>query len=204
MFQYEDGPNSGYSGLPGAPTYSGDTTTFSGFVAKNFSNHALADVGVWSPFLWVKLSDGTREALTWDNTQHGWYTPNFVSDNGPTGESLLLTARFSSDSTQVVNRPLRAGNVADIEGKAQYPLNSGDLGVPFPQEAIKPNDLLPFGDLGSFAAGQEKSFSLSLTAHWGGTDLGPIAHADGVAPTVEPFNTNRVGGPHFGDTLFSG
>jgi hypothetical protein len=205
MYQYKDGPDTGLSSGPtGQTIYSGDTTTFTGFHIKNFSNDTVADAGVWAPFTWVTLSNGTHEALTWDSTQHGWYTPNFIGDNGQTGESLLLTAKFSSGSTTIAAHPLRAANVADGSGAAQYPLDSAAFlpAAMFPPETIQPTDLLPFGDLGSFAGGQTKAFDLSFTAHWGGKDLGPIDHAGGWIATLEPENTNRVGGAHSGDTLF--
>jgi hypothetical protein len=109
MYQYKDGPNTGLSSGPtGQPIYSGETTTFTGFHTKNFSNDTVADAGVWAPFTWVTLSNGTHEALTWDSTQHGWHTPNFIGGNGPTGKSLSLTAKFPSGSTTIAAHPLRA------------------------------------------------------------------------------------------------
>ena len=53
------------------------------------------------PFNEVPKGQITHEALTWDNSQNGWFTPNFIdADGNATGESLLVTAQIKSGSPQ--------------------------------------------------------------------------------------------------------
>jgi hypothetical protein len=171
----------------------------------NTSGHALPDVGVWVPFAEVRLAQPvgsgahaqiTHEALTWDNSKNGWFTPNFIDASGnATGESLLVTAQLLTGSSQTT---LAAGDVANASGHEQYPLSStdflkgGQVGTWAP-EIINTNDLLPFSDIGSLAAGQSKSFDIAVTAHWGGADLGPV-RVGGWFTTLAPDTGSSSGG----------
>jgi hypothetical protein len=158
----------------------------------NTSGHATPDVGVWLPYAEVALFSAkgqiTHEALTWDNSQNGWFTPNFIDANGDaTGESLLVTAQLLTDSPQTT---LAAGDVANASGHQQYPLSSTDFLKSAPgrgdwaPETIHTNDLLPFSDIGSLAAGHSITFGIAFTAHWGGLDLGPVRVGGWLASLV--------------------
>jgi hypothetical protein len=169
----------------------------------NTSGHALNDVGVWLPYIEVRLSSQpvTHEALTWDNSQNGWFTPNYIDANGhATGESLLVTAQFltgphlTPDPSQTT---LAAGDVADASGHQQYPLSSenflkgrGD----WEPETIHTYDQLPFIDIGSLAAGAHTSFGITFTAHWGGADLGPV-RVGGYLASLVPDTSSVLTAP---------
>jgi len=184
-------------------TPSGDTMTYTGFEAVNQSGHTEADVGVWLPFVEVPfaLSNGKEghEALTWDSSQGGWFTPNFINPSGQaTGESLLITAQIDSSPTT-----LAAGNVANASGHEQYPLSSSDFlkGPDWSPEAIQTSDLLPFSDIGSINPGPSNAvpFDIAFTAHWGGADMGAV-RVGGYVATLAPDNGKQGGSP----TMFSG
>jgi hypothetical protein len=214
MFTWKDDPFSTVTG-PTARVQSGDTTTYSGFQVVNESGHTLHDVGVWVPYLEVALpqptnSDNatvqiTHEALTWDNSQHGWFTPNFIDASGnATGESLLLTAQLLTGSSQTT---LAAGNVANASGHQQYPLSSEDFlkgAGKWQPETIQTNDLLPFSDIGTLAAGQSKSFSIAITAHWGGADMGAVRAGGWIASLVPNTDSVNDSPTAFHGSAFSG
>jgi hypothetical protein len=134
-----------------------------------------------------------HEALTWENAQGGWFTPNFVDSSGnKTGESLLVTAQILSQNDQGSSSQPAAGQVADIPG-GQFPLTSSDYLPPGWQvETIQASDLLPFSDLGSVPAGGSVSFDIALTAHWGGADLGPL-RVGGYDFTLTPTHHGQDG-----------
>lgn len=111
------------------------------------------------PFNEVPKGQITHEALTWDNSQNGWFTPNFIdADGNATGESLLVTAQIKSGSPQTA---LAAGNVANASGHQQHPLASTDFlndraghwqldvgGEVLPQRGGQaPRSLFPFSSL---------------------------------------------------------
>ena len=103
-----------------------------------------------------------RVPLAWDDQEHGWFTPDF---NG-TGTGLLLTLRIATPDGAPEAR-VAVGEVANDEALTEaIPLTSAAL-VPFPEETLRPEDELPFADLGGFAPGEAKPFDLVFTYHWG-------------------------------------
>jgi hypothetical protein len=147
----------------------------------NASGPPEADVGVWLPYVWVRNPGGigvpgqpiSEQALTWNNQLHGWYTPNFIAENGvPTNESLLVTAKFIT-APERPDTELLAGSVADLSGTHPFGAPPAGGGV-FEREHIQSTDLLPFTDIGPLAAGKSTSFEVDFTYHWGGTDLGAM------------------------------
>jgi hypothetical protein len=193
MYKWMDDPFSTITGGQRQLPNGTDTTTYTGFQVVNTSGHALPDVGVWLPYDEVLLLSQpiSHEALTWDNSKNGWFTPNFIDANGhATGESLLVTAQFltgpdlTPDPSQTT---LAAGDVANASGHQQYPLSSEDFlkgAGHWGRETIHTNDLLPFIDIGSLAAGASKSFGIAFTAHWGGPDLGAVRVGGWLASLV--------------------
>jgi len=179
-------------------TTSGDTVTYHNFLATSSSDHTLPDIGVWLPYIWVRIADPqaptngppTYETLTWHNALHGWYTGDFIASGGiDTHKSLLVTAEIL---THPDGPDLRvAAGIVGTDPTTAYPRDSNNLKppVPFPEEMIKARDLLPFADLGVFTPHQSKSFDLAFTSHWGGTDLGPQRIA-GFVTTLEPNHPN--------------
>jgi hypothetical protein len=194
-----DDPFSTITGNTGR-TQSGDTTTYTGFQVVNTSGHALPDVGVWLPYAEVLLLSQpiSHEALTWDNSQKGWFTPNFIDANGnATGESLLVTAQLlTPDLTPDPSQGfLAAGEVANASGHQQYPLSSEEFlkgNGHWERETIHTTDMLPFMDIGSLAAGASKSFGIAFTAHWGGSDLGAVRVGGSFASLVPVPDTGSV------------
>lgn len=97
-------------------------------------------------------------SMAWSNALDGWFT----NDYHGTGVSLLVT---------LDNFPgrIRFGDVADDTGAA--PLQSTQLYMAVP-ETRNPNDLVPFLDLGSFAAGETKLVDFFYTFHFGDNRAG--------------------------------
>ncbi|MEL7329214.1 MAG: hypothetical protein AAGJ69_05155 [Cyanobacteria bacterium J06559_1] len=88
-------------------------------------------------------------------------TFNWYRQPGRYRGTLLLTLDGISDR-------IALGEVADLTGKTQFPLTQpcGDtscFGALFPPVTQNATDLVPILDLGSFAAGETKSFDASVT-----------------------------------------
>jgi hypothetical protein len=173
-FVWLDDPNS-YPDFSGAMSSCGvsppcgNSITYSGFEAVN-TGTAEADVGLFLPFIWPRdESQSTpQQAIAWNNGLGGWYSPNF--DN--LGTSLLVTVDiFSTTPGDIPNSTVLAGNVADGTGLSVFGPSSSSpsLGIPpsWPIETLAATDALPFVDLGSFAANQEKPFGLEFTYTFG-------------------------------------
>ena len=151
-FTWRDDPFSGLlSG--GVRSDAGNTVTFSNL--QVISTEATPDLAVILPWFFPVFRNGTPEATTysmeWSNAANGW-----VNDNVE-GTSLLVTL------DNILGR-LLFGSVADVTGTA--PLDPTRIlnGV---SETRLPGDLVPFLDLGAFAANEIKSFDLVLTYHFG-------------------------------------
>jgi hypothetical protein len=166
-----------------------DSVTYTGFDAVNTSNHSLSDVGLFIPFALARAVDPHDpqgfhyEAMTWNGM--GFLDPNYNN----TGEAVLLTPTISTFPDGTV----RAGSVADKTDTHVFAQNSASTGTgsPFPLETFNSNDLLPFADLGSFAAGRHKAFNITWTAHWYGEDLGDV-RVGGYLATLAPDHPGQT------------
>jgi hypothetical protein len=168
---------------------SGNTITYDGFEAVNQSANTLHDVAIWLPYVYATLQNGTHEALTWDNTRHGWFTPHFIDASGIDKGSLLLTAAI----TGATNTQIAIGTVADQSGNHQYSLSSFDfLKNKWPLETLEKTDRLPFANLGDIGPHQSKSFDITFTATWGSGDTSP-QRAGGWVATLVPDTKNQNG-----------
>jgi hypothetical protein len=175
-----------------------DVIKYTNVLATNTSGTAESDVGVWLPYIWVRVPTNpvtTEVALTWNNLLQGWYTPDFIGANGDTHESLLVTAKLITGSEE---RPLAPKHVADESGTSPFSLTTGggiSGGNYFQSESIQPNDLLPFANIGSLGANESKSFEVDFTYHWGGADLGAMRTGQQEA-TLVPDHPNGSSGIH--------
>ena len=179
-------PNSGFTGVRvrscgDAITgqCANNTIVYSGRMATNGAT-AQPDIGLFVPFIWPNdmTKSPTQQAISWNNRLNGWYSQNF--DN--LGTSLLVTLDIPTPNN-TPNGTVLAGQVADGTGVSVFgpSSDSPNVGAPYPPETLAATDALPFVDLGSFAAGESKPFSLIFTYTFGdGRSCGGYS-ADGAS-----------------------
>lgn len=175
-YTWRDDPSSTVDPSNIQRSQSGNTITFSNFQAVNLTNQALPSLGLIQPWIFSKFGDITY-SFNWSNAADGWV------NNNVEGTSLLITL------DNFTNR-LLFGKVADGTGAAPLDPTRTVNGV---SETIKPGDLVPFLDLGAFAANEMKAFSLVFTYHFGDgrilSDSNPpltIGFFNTVSPIPEP------------------
>ena len=195
-FAYVNDPSSTVDTRAVSVAVAGNTVTETGGLAVNLTDRALPDLGLLVPYVWPRLPDApdgspVRVPLAWDDQEHGWSTPDF---NG-TGTSLLLTLRIATPDGAPDGR-VAVGEVANDETLTEtIPLTSTAL-VPFPEETLRPEDELPFADLGGFAPGEAKAFDLIFTYHWGeGGGPDEVYRVNFYAFTLSPVAAQDSAGP---------
>jgi len=175
-FTWRDDPSSTFDPSNIVRSRTDNTITFSNFQAINMTAQAIPSLGLISPWVFTKFGD-TTYTFNWSNGADGWV------NNNVEGTSLLITLDNFSDR-------LRFGNVADVTGLAALDPTLTVNGV---SQTLQPGDLVPFLDLGAFAANQMKAFSLVFTYHFGdgrvltdATDPLTLGFLNTVSPIPEP------------------
>ena len=182
-------------------TPAGDTRKFTGIEAVNLTNQTLHEIGLFVPFVWSEVPNTTTVVpLTWSNEKNGWFTPDF---NG-TAQSLLVTLRIVTvDGAE--NDEVEAGEVAadatltGVFGPTSLDIVDPVTGLPdpapFPVETLRPQDEVPFVELGSFAPHEVKTFDLLFTYEWGEGSLSgtlpTFFYVATLAPVLEPEESDE-------------
>ena len=102
------------------------------------------------------------------NDKDGWFTPDFDR----TGTGLLVTLHIATPDEAPDSRTAAGSVAADETLTEVFGPTSTLAGVPFPEETLDPEDLLPFIGLGGFAPEEAEPFDLVFTCHWG--ERGPV------------------------------
>jgi hypothetical protein len=148
---WRDDPSSGFDFSIASRSVNGNTVTFSNLQAVNFTTQALPDLAVIVPWVFPVFGGGTTTySMAWSNADNGWL------NNHVGGTSLLITL------DNIAGR-LSFGSVADGTGMAPLDPTQTLNNV---SETRLPGDLIPFLDLGAFAANQSTTFDLVFTYHF--------------------------------------
>ena len=161
-FVLQDDPRSEIDGSATTPDNFGNSRNLNGLSLVNTGDRT-ADLSFVVSNTWTFVG-GTLVGLAWDNHKDGWFNADVD------GTSLLVTLTNTSDR-------IRLGDIADLTGESAFPLTQPCddnpscyvSPFPFPIEDVtqSPDDELPIFNLGTFAAGESKSFDQSFLFTYG-------------------------------------
>ena len=142
-FALQDSPSASIDGSLSVTSTEGNNRIREGLRVTNQGTET--DIDILFSFVWVLSPTLGPTGLSWDNQRDGWFTTDYDGN----GNDLLVTLNDVTD------------------GKTQFPLtqpcaDASCFGGPLPPVTQAATDEVPILQLGSFQAGETKSFDASF------------------------------------------